>query len=87
VTSRRRAAAGLLVVGGLGFPVAWSADAYIFGFAVLGLVPLQLAVAGIGVLARLARLERSSVVGWLVDGLLVAVAAAALTAVRSILWA
>jgi hypothetical protein len=84
----RRWLAVVLLSIALGYPLAWQADPYIFGFAVLAFVPLQLAVALAGILARITKLDP---VGgfrvWLIDGLLIGCAAGALTAVRSISWA
>lgn len=71
----------------VGYPVAWDADPYVFGLTVLGLAPLQVAVAVIGAVVRLARVDpvRGPLTG-LVDILLIASAAAALAFLRSISW-
>ena len=84
---RRWVAAVLLAAGALGYPAAWQTDPWIFGVGVLGLAPLQLAVAMIGIVARLARIEPLSGLGWLVDALLIVSAAGALLVTRTISWA
>ncbi len=85
---RRWTAATLSALLAVGYPIAWQADPYIFGFAVLAFVPLQLAVALVGIIARIARLDPvGGLRVWLIDGLLIAGAAGALAAVRSISWA
>lgn len=48
LTFRRRAAAAVLALTVIVYPVAWDADAYIFGIAVLGFVPVQLTLAAAG---------------------------------------
>lgn len=85
---RRWTAATLPAFLAVGYPIAWRADPYIFGFAVLAFVPLQLAVALVGIIARITRLDPvGGLRVWLIDGLLIAGAAGALAAVRSISWA
>jgi hypothetical protein len=86
---RRWTAATLSALLAVGCPIAWQADPYIFGFAVLAFVPLQLAVALVGIIARITRLHPvGGLRVWLIDGLLlIAGAAGALAAVRSISWA
>jgi len=88
LTVRRWMVAVLLAIVALGYPLAWQADPYIFGFAVLAFVPLQLAVALAGILARITRLDPvGGLRVWLIDGLLIGCAAGALAAARSIAWA
>ena len=71
-----------------GYPLAWWADPYIFGFAVLASVPLQFAVALVGIVVRVTRLDREGgVADWVIDVLLILCGIGALAAVRSISWA
>jgi hypothetical protein len=83
---RHRAAVGVLVLTALAYPFAWDADPYIFGIAVLGFAPVQIALAVAGMLARLLRRDRHTVRAWSVDVLLVAAAAASLAFLRTISW-
>jgi hypothetical protein len=86
-TVRRRAAAALLVLGAVAYPIAWNVDPYVFGFLVLGLGPLQAGVALLGIVWRLARRPADKgCSSWLIDALLIASAVAAFVAVRSISW-
>jgi hypothetical protein len=86
LTFRRRAAAAVLALTAIVYPVAWDADPYIFGIAVLGFVPVQLTLAAAGLLARVVGRDPHTLIAWVVDVLLVAAAAAALAFLRTISW-
>jgi hypothetical protein len=83
---RRRTAAAFLAITAIAYPIAWDADPYIFGFTVLGFLPVQLTLAGLGVLARLTRRDPHTAAAWAVDALLVGAAIAALAFLRTISW-
>ena len=86
LTFRRRAAAAVLALTAMVYPVAWDADPYIFGIAVLGFVPVQLALAAAGLLARVVGRDPQTLIAWAVDVLLVGAAVGALAFVRTISW-
>ncbi|HYC33445.1 MAG TPA: hypothetical protein VEB59_14250 [Gemmatimonadales bacterium] len=84
---RRRAAIALLVLIAIAYPIAWDADLYIFGILVLIAAPVQFALAGAGILARLLRLEPiTGALAWAVDAMLIAFAAGALAFLRTVSW-
>ena len=77
----------LLLVVGLGYPLAWDADLYMFGIAVLILAPVQFAVAAVGIVARILRRDSfTGMLAWAADALLIAAGAGALAFLRSISW-
>jgi len=67
--------------------VAWNLDPWIYGILVLGLWPIQVGLAAAGIVARLMRRERDALSPWIVDVLLVAMAAGSLAFTRTISWA
>jgi hypothetical protein len=84
---RERAAAVLLLIGAIAYVVAWQIDPYVFGFLLLGLGPVQIGIALLGVLVRMTRLDRSAAaIAWVIDLLLLTMAAVAFGAVRTISW-
>ena len=88
LTIRRRSAIVVAVSSIPAYLVAWDLDPWVFGILVLGLWPLQAAVALSDVAARLTRHEPiKAFVPWIVDVALIAMAAGSLAFVRTISWA
>lgn len=83
---RRTVAVVLLAIGLVAYPIAWSLDPYVWGVTLLLLGPLQIAVAVLGVAARLWRDREDATMSWLVDGLLLAMAAGGYAFARTISW-
>ena len=86
IAFRRRASLVLLALAVIAYPIARKTDPYVFGFLFLGFAPIQLGVAGLGILARLTRRDRNTASTWVIDILLLASALAAAIAVKSISW-
>ena len=84
---RRKVAVALLVIGLVGYPIAWSLDPFVWGVMMLILAPMQIAVAVLGIAARLWPDRENAVMSWLVDSLLLAMAIAGYAFARTISWA
>jgi hypothetical protein len=88
LTVRRRAAIAVAVLSIPAYLIAWDLDPWIYGILVLGLWPIQVGLAAAGILARATRRDqRDALVSWIVDVLLVAMAAGSLAFTRTISWA
>ena len=85
---RARLAVALLLLGLPAYVIAFRLDPWVFGVLLLGLGPVQMAIAALGILARITRRNRPGTAGELVvDVLLLAMAIAAFAFVRTISWA
>lgn len=85
---RERAAASLLLLGAIGYIVAWRLDPWVFGVLLLGLGPVQIGVALLGMICRMTRIDRSTRgFAWVIDVLLLTMAVGAFAFVRTISWA
>lgn len=85
---RRRAAIAIAALSLPAYLIAWDLDPWIYGILVLGLWPIQVGLAAAGVVARLTRRDqRDALIPWVVDVLLVAMAAGSLAFTRTISWA
>ena len=88
LTGRRRAAITVAVLSIPAYLIAWGLDPWIYGILVLGLWPIQVGLAAAGIVARLTRRDqRDALIPWVVDVLLVAMAAGSLAFTRTISWA
>ena len=77
----------VLVIAVAAYLIGWQIDPYVYGFAFLGLAPIQLGLAGIGIIVRLAGLDRrDAALPWAVDVLLLITAAVAAIMVKTISW-
>jgi len=84
---RDRAAAVLLLLGAVGYVAAWEMDPYVFGFLLLGLGPVQIGVALLGIVGRVSRLDQhAGAAAWVIDVLLLTLAGVAFALVRTISW-
>lgn len=85
---RRRAAIAIAALSLPAYLIAWDLDPWIYGILVLGLWPIQVGLAAAGIVARLTRRDqRDALIPWVVDVLLVAMAAGSLAFTRTISWA
>jgi hypothetical protein len=88
LTVRRRAAIAVAALSIPAYLIAWDLDPWIYGILVLGLWPIQVGLAAAGIVARLTRRDkRDALIPWIVDILLVAMAAGSLAFTRTISWA
>ena len=88
LTFRRRAAIVVAVLSIPAYLIAWNLDPWVYGILVLGLWPIQVGLAALGIIARLMRRDqRDALMPWVVDVLLIVMAAGSLAFTRTISWA
>jgi hypothetical protein len=87
LTLRRRLAVALLLLGIPAYIFAFQLDPWVFGVLLLGLGPTQIAIASLGILARIVRRHKTgTTLEWVVDVLLLATAVAGFAFARTISW-
>ena len=87
LTLRRRLAVALLLLGIPAYIIAVQLDPWVFGVLLLGLGPSQIAIALLGIFARVIRgTKTGTTLEWVVDVLLLATAVAGFAFARTISW-